>query len=597
MKSMQLLLLLGALVVLSPLAAQSTSGALAINDDTFTHPGGALPGSAGGPRRYEAIQFNVITTGTYTFTYTCTGYTGAMFPYQGSFQPGSPITNYWGNGTSGGSPTVVTTNLSVTGQFTILLTSTANNATGTWTLSISGAGTLEMGPVIRNCNPGSGSTGGGTNVTLDGDFFTGVTSVSFGGGAVTNLSVVNDTTITCTTPSHAAGAVNIAVSKPAGFGLNGTLFNGFTYNLTPTSVASINRQTPTGADTNATSVVFRVTFAASIGSVTAGNFSVNATGVAGASVTGVTGGGTQWDVTVGTGTGDGTLRLDMVNDTGTSPTLTNLPFTTGQSYTIDKTAPAVVSITRVDTNPTTAANVDFLITFSETVSGVATANLNLTVVGVTGAAITNIAGAADTRTVTVSTGTNDGTIRLDVLNLTPPITDDAGNNVQSAFITGEEYTVDTAPPTLAISAPNPTSTSTGPVDFTIDYTGATNITLTAGDVTLNTTGTATGMINVSGTGNLARAVSITSITGDGTIGISIGAGTAVDGAANSAGAAGPSATFTVTAGAGPGPGPGSGGSGGGDDDGCAAGTGTGAWILLAVLLAGAMFAAGSRRYE
>jgi hypothetical protein len=71
---------------------------------------------------------------------------------------------------------------------------------------------------------------------------------------------------------------------------------------------------------------------------------VNATGVAGASVTGVTGGGTQWDVTVGTGTGDGTIRLDMVNDTGTAPTLTNLPFTTGQSYTIDKTAPAVVAL-------------------------------------------------------------------------------------------------------------------------------------------------------------------------------------------------------------------------------------------------------------
>ncbi len=579
----RLLLLLAAISLIPALAAQSTSGTLAATDDSFTHPGAPLPGSSGGPRRYEAIQFNVITTGTYTFTYTCTGYTGAMFPYQGFFQSGSPIANYWGNGTSGGSPTVVTTNLSVTGLFTILLTSTANNATGTWTLSITGPGTLEMGPVIRSCTPNSGSTGGGTSITIAGDFFTNTNGVNVGGTGVSNLTVVNDNTITCVTPAHAAGLVDIVVNKTGGFGLTGTLFDGFTYNLTPTSVSTIARQTPAGADTNATSVTFRVTFAASIGGVSTANFTVNAVGVTGASVTGVTGVGTQWDVTVNTGTGDGTIRLDMANDNGTSPTLTNLPFTTGQSYNIDKTAPAVASITRVDPNPTTAASVDFLITFSEDVSGVAAANLAVTTTGVTGAAVTNIAGTGDTRTVTVGTGTNDGTIRLDVLNLTPPITDNAGNNVQSAFITGEEYLIDTAPPSLTISAPNPGTTSTGPVDFTIDYVGATTITLTAGDITLNTTGTATGSINVSGTGNLARTVTITGITGDGTIGISIAAGTAEDGAANQAPAAGPSATFTVTPGGGPGPG--NGGSGGdGGDDGCVAAP-AGAPAVLACVLA------------
>jgi hypothetical protein len=582
MKLLSILTILALACCAPSLIAQSTSGTLAATDDTFTHPGPPLPGTSGGPRHYEAIQFNVITTGTYTFTYTCTGYTGAMFPYQGFFQPGSAITNYWGNGTSGGSPTVVSTNLSVTGLFTIVLTSTANSATGTWTLSITGPGTLEMGPVIRSCTPNSGSTGGGTSITLAGDFFTNTNGVNVGGTPVTNLVVVNDTTITCVTPAHAAGLVDIVVNKTGGFGLTGTLFDGFTYNLTPTSVSSIARQTPAGADTNAGSVTFRVTFAASVGGVSNGNFAVNAVGVTGASVTGVTGVGTQWDVTVDTGAGDGTVRLDMVNDNGMSPTLTNLPFTTGQAYNIDKTAPAVASITRVDPNPTTAASVDFLITFSEDVSGVAAANLAVTTMGVTGAAVTNISGTGDTRTVTVGTGTNDGTIRLDVLNLTPPITDNAGNNVQSAFITGEEYIVDTAPPSLTISAPNPGTTSTGPVDFTVDYVGATTITLTAGDITLNTTGTATGSINVSGTGNLARTVTITGITGDGTIGISIAAGTAEDGAANQAPAAGPSATFTVTPGGGPGPG--NGGSGGdGGDDGCVAAPAGAPGVLACVL--------------
>src|SRR5690606_928785 len=120
---------------------------------------------------------------------------------------------------------------------------------------------------------------------------------------------------------------------------------------------NIVRQTPSGDLTNAASVTFRVTFAASVAGLSTSNFTVNTTGVAGASVTGVSGAGTQWDVTVDTGTGDGTLRLDMDNDAGATPTLTNLPFTTGQSYTIDKTAPAVATITRVDADPTTAASV------------------------------------------------------------------------------------------------------------------------------------------------------------------------------------------------------------------------------------------------
>src|SRR5690606_12402492 len=63
---------------------------------------------------------------------------------------------------------------------------------------------------------------------------------------------------------------------------------------------------------------------------------------------------------------------------------------------------------------------------------------------------------------------------------------------------------------------------------------------------LNTTGTATGSVAVSGSGNATRTVTISSITGDGTIGISIAANTASDAAGNQAGAAGPSTTFTVS---------------------------------------------------
>src|SRR5439155_7304684 len=72
------------------------------------------------------------------------------------------------------------------------------------------------------------------------------------------------------------------------------------------------------------------------------------------------------------------------------------------------------------------------------------------------------------------------------------------------------------------------------------------ITLSAGDITLNKTGTADATtITVTTATTTTRTVAISGITGGGTLGISIAAGTATDTAGNSAAAAGPSSTFTV----------------------------------------------------
>uniref|UniRef100_UPI0026035318 beta strand repeat-containing protein n=1 Tax=uncultured Aquimarina sp. TaxID=575652 RepID=UPI0026035318 len=100
-------------------------------------------------------------------------------------------------------------------------------------------------------------------------------------------------------------------------------------------------------------------------------------------------------------------------------------------------------------------------------------------------------------------------------------------------------------PTIAIGAPSATGTSTGPITYTITYTDADAVTLTTSDISLNTTGDATGSITVTGSGTDTRIVTISSITGDGTIGISIAAGTASNTAGNTSLAAGPSATFNV----------------------------------------------------
>jgi gliding motility-associated-like protein len=106
----------------------------------------------------------------------------------------------------------------------------------------------------------------------------------------------------------------------------------------PTSlVTAVNRSgaSPTAAST----VNYAVTFNRAVTGVTASSFGLTTSGsVTGASIGSVSGSGTIWFVTINTGTGDGTIRLN-VNGTGVVPATTNVPFTSGQTYTIDKTAP------------------------------------------------------------------------------------------------------------------------------------------------------------------------------------------------------------------------------------------------------------------
>lgn len=110
------------------------------------------------------------------------------------------------------------------------------------------------------------------------------------------------------------------------------------------------------------------------------------------------------------------------------------------------------------------------------------------------------------------------------------------------------FTVDNEAPTLAVSAPAPAATATGPVVYTVTYTGADVIALNPSMVTPVLTGTAgVGNIAVSGTGN-TRQVTLSNITGAGTVGISIAAGSATDNAGNaSVAASGAAATVDAVA--------------------------------------------------
>jgi len=81
---------------------------------------------------------------------------------------------------------------------------------------------------VTGIAPSSGSTAGGTAVTITGTGFEAGATVTIGGASATSVVVVSETSITCVTPSGTAGAKDVVVTNPDG-GFSGTLAGGFTY--------------------------------------------------------------------------------------------------------------------------------------------------------------------------------------------------------------------------------------------------------------------------------------------------------------------------------------------------------------------------------
>jgi hypothetical protein len=177
-------------------------------------------------------------------------------------------------------------------------------------------------------------------------------------------------------------------------------------------------------------------------------------------------------VTASTGSGSGTLGLNLVDDDSIADLAGNVlagaanGSFTGQVYTFDRTAPTVVSINRAASSPTNAASVTWTVTFSEPVSNVVAARFALVNSGLTGSpAITNVTGGPTTWTVTASTGTGAGTLGLNLTSV-GTIADPAGNALSATLpVVGEVYAIDkTKPVPSAFALSNGTGTP-GTVDL------------------------------------------------------------------------------------------------------------------------------------
>ncbi|MBG8556110.1 Ig-like domain-containing protein [Hymenobacter guriensis] len=171
----------------------------------------------------------------------------------------------------------------------------------------------------------------GTTFTAD--------DVTVSNGTLTGFAGSGTTYTFSVTPSS-SGPVRVSVASGVAQDANNTTNQASeVYTITngePTAtVVSVTGLTP--SPTATATVSYRVTFSSSSFSVTGvseSNFSVTST--TGATVSSVSGSGTTYTVVVNTGSGDGTLRLNVANSTGITPTVTNTPYTGGTEYTITR---------------------------------------------------------------------------------------------------------------------------------------------------------------------------------------------------------------------------------------------------------------------
>jgi hypothetical protein len=215
-------------------------------------------------------------------------------------------------------------------------------------------------------------------------------------------------------------------------GSNNAIADGFTagetYNvspadITPPSIVSLLRSSPTTQNTTATIVVFAVNFSETVTGVDVTDFTLNRGGTAGGSISSVNGTGAAYTVTVNSITGTGSLHLDLnASGTGIVDGSNNAivgGFTTGETYNVspaDITPPSIVSLLRSSpaTQNTTATTVVFAVSFSEAVSGVDATDFTLTRGGTADGSISSVNGSGAAYTVTVNSIMGTGSLHCGV---------------------------------------------------------------------------------------------------------------------------------------------------------------------------------------
>ena len=194
-----------------------------------------------------------------------------------------------------------------------------------------------------------------------------------------------------------------------------------------------------------------------------------------------------------------------------------------------------------EASPTSITPFSVAVNFSRNVTGLTASDF---VVG--NGTASNLQGSDASYTVDI-TPTTDGSVTIDLpANVVNDAVDNSVQNPGASQLTIVYASVPaTATPSLTISAPSVSATDTGPVIYTVTYANAAEVNLTSSSITLNNGGTsATATVTVTDGSSTTSTVTLSDISGDGTLGVSIAAGTARNGNEVAA-SAGPSNTFVV----------------------------------------------------
>ncbi len=283
---------------------------------------------------------------------------------------------------------------------------------------------------------------------------------------------------------------NDSITDPTGNTLgstglgNGNFTIGESYSIdkTPPLVTSILRLSPNPS--TASNVDFAINFSETVTGVDMSDFTLTTNGTSGATINSFSGVGSSYLITISTGAGNDNIRLDLIdNDSISDPvgnklggaSIRNGDFNSGETYTINKAAPHVISVTRANASPTNLAIVNFTVVFSEIVTGVDITDFTLKSNVPDGATITSISNLGSAYTVSVETVSDTNDIRLDVID-NDSIINAAAINLGGAgagngnFTAGETFTIDkTAPVVTSIIRASQNPSSSFSVEFIVTF--------------------------------------------------------------------------------------------------------------------------------
>ncbi|MFN3778955.1 MAG: IPT/TIG domain-containing protein [Brevundimonas aurantiaca] len=340
-------------------------------------------------------------------------------------------------------------------------------------------------PAITSVSPGSGSTAGGTSVTLSGTGFSSSGNSVVIGGVSATPSAESSTSITFTTPAHAAGSVDIVVTTADGQSVTST--NAYTYVASPTTTGVTPNSGPTAGGTSVViqGTAFTGATAVSFGGSPATGVVVNSA----TQITAVSPAGSAGTVSVSVTTPGGTGTLSNAFVYVAAPTITSVSPAAGPTV-------GGTSVTVTGTNLSSATGVAF-----GGVAGTITANTatSITVTAPAGAGVVDVA-------VTTAGGV-------------------------ATAVSGYAYA---AAPTISGVSPN-----TGP------ETGGTTVTLTGINLT-NASAVTFGGNAATITANTATSITATVPAGAGSVGVAV---TTAGGTATAVNAYSYIPTLSVTPGA------------------------------------------------